>query len=378
MVRILVADLIHEESIDTLRSMGHDVYLKPTMNEKEFAEAVEHCEILIVRSKKVTKAILQNAGSLILIIRAGSGVDTIDVNEASKKGIFVCNTPGMNSNAVAELAFGHILACDRFIPTNSMMLRNGEWNKSKFANCFGLGSRTLGLIGCGNIAKNMIRIAKGFGMHVIVCSKPFSQSEAQSLGVEFAKDMFEVASSADVISVHIPYIPGETHHVINRDFFNTMKDNSIFVNTSRGEIVDTEALKDAIKNKGIKVGLDVFENEPTGGKGVFIDTELANLVCSCTCHIGASTIESLEKTSKETIRVIDQFLRTGRPDFCVNVESILTTFGISSSNNNDKTPGIINGTSSNPINLENYASIIKSQRILNDEHYQIGSNNRIQ
>lgn len=321
MAKILIADALSQKAVDNLKAAGHEVLMKPDITEQTMAEEIKDYNVLIVRSTKVNATAIAAAKGLSLIIRAGAGVNTIDVNAASEKGIFVCNTPGMNNDAVAELAFGHIIACDRCITTNTQHLRNGEWRKKLFLKCEGLRDRTLGLVGRGNIAKSMIRIAKGMLMNIIVYSRSFTDLEAKELGVERATSIEEIAEKSDVVSVHIAYNKTETHHIIGKSFFDKMKKGAIFVNTSRGEIVDTEAMRAAIKEKGLKVGVDVFEGEPAAGLADFPMKDLAAEVTSCTCHIGASTNQAADRIADETVRVANTFLSTGEALNCVNINA---------------------------------------------------------
>ena len=319
MVKILIADSLSPKAVEMLKSSGHEVRMDPAITEAGLAKEITDYSILIVRSKKVNAEAINAAKCLSLIIRAGAGVNTIDVEAASAKGVLVCNTPGMNNDAVAELAFGHIVACDRHITTNTEHLRKGEWRKKLFLECEGLRDRTLGLIGRGNIAQSMIRIAKGFQMNVVVWSRRFSPEEAKEMGVEYAATLDELAARSDVVSVHVAYNKKDTHHLINNQFFNAMKPGSIFVNTSRGEVVNTEAMRAAIKDKKIKVGLDVFENEPTAAMGEFPFADLAKECVSVTCHIGASTNQAADRIADECVRIANHFVQTGEALNNVNV-----------------------------------------------------------
>ena len=282
MVKILIADALDKKVVDTLLEAGYEVHMDPSITPDSLAKEIKDYNVLIVRSKAVNRAAIEAASSLSIIVRAGAGYNTIDVDAASEKGIFVCNTPGCNSEAVAELALGHIIACDRQICANTRFLQNGQWRKKLFLESEGLQDRYLGVIGCGNIGRIMIRFGKSLKMKIIVYSLNFRPEDAKALGVDYAATIHDVAKVADVITVHVAYFKDVNHHFLNAEFFNNMKDGAIFVNTSRGEIVDTAALLDAIKTKKIKVGLDVYEDEPSSSMGDFPHTELANAVCSCT------------------------------------------------------------------------------------------------
>ncbi len=200
------------------------------------------------------------------MVRAGAGYNTIDVAAASHRGIYVSNCPGKNSIAVAELAFALILALDRRIADNVISLRAGEWNKAEFSKARGLFGRTLGLLGMGNIGSQMIPRAKAFGMPVVAWSRSLSAERAKALGIERGDSPRAVAASADIVSVHLALTP-ETRGLCDAGFFGAMKKGAYFINTARGEIVEEEALKTALREKGIRAGLDVFAEEPAGGTG---------------------------------------------------------------------------------------------------------------
>jgi len=319
MAKVLIADQCDQKTVRLLKESGYEVRMDPSITEATLATEIKDYNILIVRSKKVNRAAIEAANALSIIVRAGAGVNTIDVNAAAEKGIYVCNTPGCNNDAVAELAMGHIIACDRQICANTAHLRAGEWRKKLFLTCEGLRDHTLGIIGRGNIAKSLINIAKGMHMKIIVWSRSFSPEEAKALGVEYAATPLDVAKVADAVSVHISYNKEQTHHFINAEFFNAMKDGAIFVNTSRGEVVDTAAMLEAIKNKKLKVGLDVYEGEPAASMGEFPHKDLANAVCSCTCHIGASTNQAGDVIADATVDVVNTFVREGKAKNCVNL-----------------------------------------------------------
>lgn len=318
MVKILLADALSPAVVKKLEAAGHEVRMDPSISDKTLPEHIGDYNVLVVRSTKVTKEAIDASKGLILIVRAGAGVNTIDVAACSAKGVYVCNTPGKNNDAVAELALGHIIACDRRLVANTNFLRNGQWEKKQFLKCEGLRDHKLGIVGRGNIAKSLIGMAKGLGMQIILWSRRLTEEEAEELGVTRVATLKELAQQADVVSVHIAYNKAETHHIINKEFFDAMKKGAIFVNTSRGEVVDTAAMTAAIKEKGILVGLDVYENEPTVAQGPFEQKELAAVIQSGSAHIGASTEQAAEQIAQETFRVIDTFVRTGEPLNCVN------------------------------------------------------------
>ncbi|KAK8838707.1 hypothetical protein M9Y10_032746 [Tritrichomonas musculus] len=320
MVKILIADSLSVEVVKTLQGDGYTVHMDPSITDKTLPDEIKDYDVLIVRSTKVTREAINRAKCLSLIVRAGAGVNTIDIKAASEKGIYVTNTPGCNADAVAELTIGQIISCDRQIVQNSINLRSGKWTKKKFLNSQGLRGRTLGLLGAGNVAQRVMKIAHAIGMNIIVWSYFFDDNDAKRLGVTRVLDKMDIAKNADVVSIHIPYMK-ETHHSISKEFFDAMKPGAILVNTARGEIVDTDALVEAIKEKGIRAGVDVYENEPTSGTADFNQAEYAELLSASTCHIGGSTEQASELIALETIRVVETYIKTGEALNCVNIDA---------------------------------------------------------
>src|SRR3712207_4462569 len=260
---VLIADKFEQSGREGLEAIGCDYEYQPDAKDDSLVEAIAHFQpdVLVVRSTKVTEPMF-DAGPLKLVVRAGAGYNTIDVAAASRRGVYVSNCPGKNSVAVAELAFALMLALDRRIPDNVAQLREGRWNKKEFSKARGLHGRTLGLVGTGQIGREMVARARAFGMNVIAWSRSLSEGSAAALGVERRASPKEVARDSDIVSVHVALQP-ETRGLIDADFFGAMRDGAYFVNTSRGEVVDQEALRRAMREKNIRAGLDVFAAEPT-------------------------------------------------------------------------------------------------------------------
>lgn len=318
-MRVLIADKFEQSGLDGLAAAGCEVSFQPGLKDDALAEAIKRFQpdVLVVRSTKVTEAILA-AGALKLVVRAGAGYNTIDVAGASRRGIYVSNCPGKNSIAVAELAFGLILALDRRIADNVVSLREGKWNKAEFSKARGLSGRTLGLIGTGQIGREMIPRAKAFGMRVVAWSRSLTPGRAHELGIGYAETAAEAAKSADVVSVHLA-LNAETKGIIDADFFDAMRKGAYFINTSRAEIVDHVALGWAIRSKGIRAGLDVFAQEPSAGTGEFSDEITKLNQVYGTHHIGASTDQAQEAIAAETVRIVRTFQDTGHVPNVVNI-----------------------------------------------------------
>jgi len=318
-MKVLVADKFEKSGLDGLAKAGCEVLYDPNLKDDALVEAIRAsgAVALVVRSTKVTRPMLE-AGRLSLVVRAGAGYNTIDVETASERGISVANCPGKNAIAVAELAFGLILALDRRIPENTADLKRGVWNKKEYSKARGLYGRTLGLIGLGGIGCEMCPRARAFGMRVVGWSRSLTDVKARNLGVEALDSIFQVAAASDVVSVHVALKP-ETTKLVGEDFFAAMKPGSFFVNTSRAEVVDQAALERAVREKGIRAGLDVFAGEPSGGGGSVDDPifQLPGVVG--THHIGASTEQAQEAIAAETVRIVREFKETGRPPNVVNL-----------------------------------------------------------
>lgn len=318
-MRVLIVDKFEQSGQDGLKSAGCEISYQPGLKDDALAKEVAQWQpdVLVVRSTKVTEAVL-SAGALKLVVRAGAGYNTIDVAAASRRAIYVSNCPGKNSIAVAELAFALMLSLDRRIADNVVALRQGQWNKAEFSKARGLFGRTLGLIGVGQIGREMIPRAKGFGMPVVAWSRSLTPERAEELGIEYKASPIDVAKSADIVSVHVAG-SSATRGLIDGDFFDAMRKGSYFINTSRGEVVDQVALGWAVRSNGIRAGLDVFANEPSGGTGEFSDeiTKLNGVYG--THHIGASTEQAQEAIAAETVRIIRTFQETGKVPNVVNI-----------------------------------------------------------
>ncbi|MBI4865454.1 MAG: hydroxyacid dehydrogenase [Candidatus Wallbacteria bacterium] len=318
-MKILVADKYPEAGLAGLRALGFELIYEPEAKGEALAKAVASsgADVLVVRSSQVDKAALE-AGRLALVIRAGAGTNTIDVKTASALGIYVSNCPGKNSVAVAELAFGLILALDRRIPEGVAELKAGKWNKKEYSKASGLFGRTLGLIGVGSIGREMVSRAKAFGLSVVAWSRSLTPQKAAQLGIEHAATPEAVAAEADILSVHVA-LNAETRGLISEKIFAAMKKGAFFINTARAEVVDQAALVKAMTERGIRAGLDVFADEPAGGTASFT-TPLAALPGFCgTHHIGASTDQAQDAISEEVTHIVRTFHETGRVPNVINL-----------------------------------------------------------
>jgi len=318
-MRILIADKFEQSGRDGLQELGCEVTYEPDLKDDLLVQAIisNKPDVLVVRGTRVTEAMLE-AGPIKLVVRAGAGYNTIDVAAASRRGIYVSNCPGKNAIAVAELAFALILAVDRRIADNVIALRRGEWNKKGFSKARGLYGRTLGLIGLGQIGMEMIPRARALGMPVVAWSRSLNADRASALGIEFKESPVEVAKVSDILSVHVA-LNSETRNLINKEIFDALKPGSYFINTARGEVVDQQALIEAMRSREIHAGVDVYAMEPTSNTGEFSDPIAQEENLYGTHHIGASTDQAQEAIAAETVRIVREFKETGQVPNVVNL-----------------------------------------------------------
>jgi D-3-phosphoglycerate dehydrogenase len=305
-MKVLVADKFPEVYIQKLKDADIDVVYNAKLGENDLPDAINDIDCLVVRSTIVNSATIEKSNKLNLIVRAGAGVNNIDITAANKKGIYVSNCPGKNSIAVAELAIGLMLALDRRIPHNVSDFKAGKWNKGEYSKAEGLFGKTLAIVGYGAIGKEVAKRAQAFGMNIY--AKDISRIEGY--GVKDFSEFDQVIPIADIISIHLPQTP-ETKNLFNDKMFGLMKKGAILINTSRAGVIDEEALIRAVKEKGIKVGLDVFKGEPEDKSGPVSSTlqELDNVYV--THHIGASTEQAQNAVAEETVNIILQYINSG-------------------------------------------------------------------
>jgi len=323
-MKVLIADKLPQTGIMALELQGCLVHCDPTLSGDTLAKSLSEIdpEVLVVRSTRVEANHLNAAQHLSLVVRAGAGVNTIDRSTASARGVYVANCPGKNAAAVAELTWGHILNADRRISDAASDLRDGQWKKKTYSKAAGIKGKVLGVLGCGGIGTEVIRRAHAFDTPVVAWSRSLTQEQAAKLGVVRAESPLEVAQRCDVLTVHLA-LNDETRGMINEEIFNALGDNAIFINTSRGGLVDEDALANAVKNNGLRAGLDVFLNEPSSD-GPF-RPEIAELQgVYGTHHIGASTTQAQEAVAAEAARIVLNYKATGQVENCVNMASQTT------------------------------------------------------
>jgi len=320
-MKVLVADQFEKEGLDGLKQAGCEVVYEPKLDGDALRDAIArtNCVVLIVRGTKVTEPMLSAGAALSVVVRAGAGYNTIDVEAASRRSVLIANCPGKNAVAVAELTFGLILALDRRIPDSVADLRAGKWNKKLYQQANGLKDRTLGIIGLGQIGEAVAHRAKAFEMHVVAWSRSLTDEKAEQLGIVRCESPEDVAARSDVLTVHLA-AAAQTKGLINASVLNQLKQGAYLVNTARADVVDHKALAVAIVERGLRVGLDVFPDEPAGGEAEYRAAILqAGGVVYGTHHIGASTEQAQLAIAAETVRIVREYLRTGHVANCVNI-----------------------------------------------------------
>jgi D-3-phosphoglycerate dehydrogenase len=322
-MKILIADKFEKSGIEGLRNLGCEVVNEPAAGAEGLGAALStHApDVLVVRSSKVTAPVIAESTGLKAILRAGAGVDNIDIPAATAKGIGVANCPGMNAVAVAELAMGLLLACDRRIAEQTAELRSGKWNKKEYASTAkGLMGMTLGVVGLGAIGRAVIQRAKAFDMNIVAWSRSLTEAEAKRLGVQFGGSdraaLLKMIPRCDAISIHVALTP-ETRQLINAEMLAAMKPGAYLINTSRGGVIDEAALREAAKSKGLRLGLDVYADQPSTAQGEF-STPTAALTGAFTHHCGASTDQAQAAIADEVVRMARVLKETGGLENCVN------------------------------------------------------------
>jgi D-3-phosphoglycerate dehydrogenase len=281
-------------------------------------QSVRQAGILIVRSTAVTDEIIASATQLNLIIRAGAGVNTIDVSAASRRGIYVANCPGRNATAVAELTMALILALDRRIPDAVGSLRSHIWDKRQFSQARGLLGQAIGIAGLGAVGREVLARARAFGLVAHAWSRTLTPQKAQELGVVYASSLEQLATRADILTLHLP-LTGITRRILTREVLEAMPDGAMLINTARSELVDEEALIDLAPRKKLRIAVDVFEGEPPAAHGTVSSRLLELPSVYATPHIGASTEQAQTAIARETVRIVRSFLAEGTVPNVVNV-----------------------------------------------------------
>jgi D-3-phosphoglycerate dehydrogenase / 2-oxoglutarate reductase len=319
-MRVLFADVIDPSTADALADRGHECVSDPKLSADDLPGRIPGFQALVVRSTKVTAATIEAADALELIVRAGAGTNTIDVDAASKFGIYVTNVPGRNAIAVAELTMGLLLSIDRRIADNVADLRTGSWNKTAYSKADGLFGKVMGIVGLGEIGFAVAERAAAFGLQVRAIRKDRdeeTEEHIKALDIELVDSLEDLVATCDIVSIHVP-ATAETESMFDAGLLGRMKEGAILLNTSRGDIVDEAALLDAVETRGLRAGLDVYPGEPGSGATGWSSKLAMHPNVVGTHHIGASTAQAQRAVADGVVEIIDAFVR-GEILNCVNL-----------------------------------------------------------
>ncbi|WP_407416396.1 phosphoglycerate dehydrogenase [Methanobrevibacter sp.] len=318
-MKVLVADAINEKGIENLKEVA-DVTVNTSITPEELVNTINEYHGIIVRSRtKVTREVIEKADNLKIIARAGVGVDNIDLDAATEKGIMVVNSPESTSITVAEHTMGLLLSMARKLTIADKSVKEGKWEKKRFMGVE-LRNKTLGVIGMGRIGSQVVNRCKAFEMDAVAYDPYLPEEVAKQMGVELT-DLETVLKKADFITIHVPLTP-ETKHLISTKEFELMKDTAFITNCARGGIIDEDALYDALKNDKIGgAALDVYEDEPPAEDSKLF--ELDNIIL--TPHIAASTKEAQRDAAIIVADEIIDLFKGGTPKNVLNMPRIDNT-----------------------------------------------------
>lgn len=311
-MKVIIADSINEKGISDLKEVA-EVTVATSITPEELVEVIKEYDAIVVRSRtKVTREVIEAGSKLKVIARAGVGVDNVDVQAATEKGIMVINAPESTSITVAEHSMGLMMSLARKISIADKSVKSGQWEKSKFMG-IELNNKTLGIVGMGRIGSQVVIRAKAFNMEILVYDPYISKEAGAEMGVSVV-DLETLLKESDVITIHVPLTP-ETRHLISTREMEIMKNTAFIINCARGGIVDEDALYYALKNDIIGgAALDVFESEPPQESPLL---ELDNLLA--TPHIGASTAEAQRDAALIVANEIITVFQGGSPRNVLNM-----------------------------------------------------------
>jgi D-3-phosphoglycerate dehydrogenase len=312
-MKILISDPIGDVGVNIFKEEGFEVEINTGLAPEELYKAIKGVHGLVIRSAtKVTKELLDAADELKVVGRAGTGLDNVDIPEATEHGVVIMNTPGQNSNAAAELAMGHIFSLSRHIAKGHAGLAQGKWEKKQLRGREVKG-KTLGIVGLGNIGAILAELGAGVKMKVIGFDPFLSDEQIKERGAE-PVGFDDLVAQSDYISIHVPKSK-ETAGLFNAETLRKMKEGAYLINCARGGIVDEEALCDVLADNHLAgAALDVFDEEPLPANSRI----LAAGDVSCTPHLGANTYEAQENVAVAVANQMAKYLKTGETLNAVN------------------------------------------------------------
>jgi D-3-phosphoglycerate dehydrogenase len=320
-MHLLLADRLPQQTVTDLERRGHTVVMEPALTAEELPARIAGFDGLVVRSTKVPEPVFEAADRLTLVIRAGAGTNTIDTDAAASRGVFVCNVPGRNSAAVAELTMGLLLAVDRRIPDNVADLRAGRWDKQLYGKAEGLLGATMGIVGLGSIGLAVAERAAAFGIHLQSVARSgrtaYAVSRAEELDIAMCDSLETLAETSDILTVHVP-ASAATKGLVDAALLARMRPGAILLNTSRGDVVDEAALLSALDSGHVRAGLDVYVDEPAAGQASWDSPLAAHPRVVGTHHIGASTEQAQRAIAEGVVEIVEAF-GSGEARHCVNL-----------------------------------------------------------
>jgi D-3-phosphoglycerate dehydrogenase len=318
MRRVLISDKLESAGVDLLRQAGVELDMRHGLTGPDLQDALRAAEGVIVRSgTRITAELLEQPGKLRAIVRAGVGVDNIDVAAATRRGIVVMNTPGGNTVSTAEHTITLLLALARHIPSADASLRQGKWERNKFLGTQ-LAGKVLGVVGLGRVGREVARRAAGLDMRIVGYDPVLAPDRASQLGIESVSELDQLLLRADVVTVHTPLTP-ETRDLIGAAQLARMKQGAWLINCARGGIVNEDALEAALMGGQLGgAALDVFVDEPPPANHPLL--HLPNVVV--TPHLGAATAEAQESVAREAAQLLIDYLTRGIVQFAVNMAAV--------------------------------------------------------
>jgi D-3-phosphoglycerate dehydrogenase len=321
-MRVLFADSVGGSAVADLEARGHECVVDAALGAEDVASRISGCDVLVVRSTKVVRDVFEAGDRLGLVIRAGAGTNTIDTQAAAEAGVLVANLPGRNAAAVAELTLGLLLALDRRIVDGTVDLRAGRWDKKTYGKARGLLGCSMGILGLGMIGLEVAQRARAFGIALSALDKPHRSARTQArvteLGIELVPSLAELLPAVDVVSLHLPS-SADTVGLVDQEFLGLMRPGAILLNTSRGDLVDEEALLKALDERDLRAGLDVYADEPAGGTAEWSSRLAQHPRVVGTHHIGASTQQAQDSIAAGVVEIVDALVQ-GETLHCVNLE----------------------------------------------------------
>ena len=317
-MRILVACELPVPALDQLHSLASDVVYRPDATAQDLRESLADVGILIVGSTRVSAEAVAHAKTLQMIVHAGPGPGDLALEEASAQGIFVAHCPDQPATAVAELTFGLILALDRRIVENTLALREGSWKRDEVMDARGLAGRTIGILGYGAVGRLVAQRALAFEMRVVAWSPTLAPTTASQLGIEFCNWPRELARQSDIVTVHTG-AEGERETLIDAEFLQSMQPGAYLIHVGHPGAVDEAALAEAITQRSLRVGIDVFASAPTGDHARFRSRlcEMPGVVA--TQQVGPLTEQARQAAAAEVVRIVRSYLVSGEVLDCLNL-----------------------------------------------------------